>query len=54
MFEWTTNNLRKEVLIPNQKAGEKRGRPELRWEYGVDKDVKAVKERNRKNIPMSR
>jgi hypothetical protein len=32
----------------------RRGRPKLRWEDGVDKDVKALGERNWRNIARDR
>jgi hypothetical protein len=38
-FEWTSNDLRKLFLMPNQKAEERereRKIPKLRWEDGVD------------------
>jgi hypothetical protein len=39
--------------MPNQKA-EDRGRPNLRWENGVDNNVKALGERNWTNIARKR
>jgi hypothetical protein len=53
-FEWTNGDLQKEFLMPNQKAKEKRGRPKLRWEDGVDNYVKALVERNWKNLAGNR
>jgi hypothetical protein len=49
-FEWNSNDLRKKFLMPNQKIEKKRGRPELRREDGVDNNVKALGERNWKNL----
>jgi hypothetical protein len=36
--------------MPNQKAEEKEERPKLRWEDGVDNDVKTLREKDWKNF----
>jgi hypothetical protein len=38
------------ILNARLEGTRRRGRPKLRWEDGVDKDVKALEERNWKNI----
>jgi hypothetical protein len=48
-LEWTSNDLRK---VP--KGRRKRGKHKLRWEDGVDNDVKAVAKRNWENLFRNR
>jgi hypothetical protein len=48
LFEWTRKCPRKEILIAKPVGRRRRReRPKLRWEDGVNNDVKAVRERNR-------
>jgi hypothetical protein len=44
----------KRILNAKLKGTRRRGRPKLRWEDGVDKEVKALGERNWKNIATNR
>jgi hypothetical protein len=53
LFQWNSNDLRKEFLMPNQKAKEK-GRPKLKWEDGVDNNVKSLGESDWKNPARNR
>jgi hypothetical protein len=44
----------KRILNAKPEGRSKRGRPELRWEDGVDSDVKALGERNWKTPARNR
>jgi hypothetical protein len=44
----------KRILNAKLESTRRRGRPKLRWEDGVDKDVKALGERNWKNVARNR
>jgi hypothetical protein len=44
----------KRILNAKLECIRRRGRPKLRWEDGVDKDVKTLEERNWKNIARNR
>jgi hypothetical protein len=44
----------KRILNAKPEGRRKRGRPKLRWDDGMDKDVKALGKRNWKNIARSR
>jgi hypothetical protein len=44
----------KRILNTNPERIRKRGRPKLRWDDGMDNDVKALSERNWKNVDRNR
>jgi hypothetical protein len=44
----------KRILNAKLEGTRRRGRPKLRWEDGMDKNVKALGERNLKNIARNR
>lgn len=41
LFEWIGNDLQKYIFNVKPEGRRKRGRPKLKWEDGVDNDVKA-------------
>jgi hypothetical protein len=43
LFQWTSNDQR--ILTAKPEGGREKGRLKLRWEDGVDNDVKALGER---------
>jgi hypothetical protein len=49
-----SEDLRKEIIMPNQETYEKEKRLELRCEDGMDNDVKALGERKWESLARNR